>query len=112
VLDVNLPDFSGFELCRRLKADPFTAHIPVIHLSQSSVDDEARVRGLDGGADAYLTDPIHASVLVATVRALLRMREAEDALRQAAVDAERVSELNGRMAVAQSERQVVTALLD
>ncbi len=111
VLDVNLPDTTGFELCRRLKADPQTAHVPVIHLSQSAVDDSSRVRGLEGGADAYLTDPVHGSVLVATVRALLRMRSAEDALRQAADDAQRLLDLNEDLAAARTEIEAVIALL-
>ncbi len=111
VLDVNLPDTTGFELCRRLKATPVTAHVPVIHLSQSAVDDSSRVRGLEGGADAYLTDPVHGSVLVATVRALLRMRKAEDALRQAAEDAQRLLDLNEELAAAHTEVEAVIALL-
>ena len=112
VLDVNLPDMTGFELCHRLKTAPLTSHVPVIHLSQSQVDDNSRVRGLEGGADAYLTDPMHSSVLVATIRALLRMRRAEDRLRQAASDAERLSALGNRMAIARTEDEVITALLD
>jgi serine phosphatase RsbU (regulator of sigma subunit)/DNA-binding response OmpR family regulator len=112
VCDVNLPDTTGFELCRQFKSDPQTAHVPVIHLSQSAVDDSSRVRGLEGGADAYLTDPVHGSVLVATVRALLRMRRAEDALRQTAVDAQRMVDLNSDLAAARSEIEVILALLE
>src|SRR5258708_40128676 len=55
LLDVNLPDISGIEVCRRLKADPATASIPVLMLSASSIRDVDRVRGLEGGADGYLT---------------------------------------------------------
>ena len=112
VCDVNLPDTTGFELCRALKGDPATAHVPVIHLSQSAVDDSSRVRGLEGGADAYLTDPVHGSVLVATVRALLRMRRAEDLLRQAAEDAQRLVDLNTNLAAARTEMEVVLALVE
>jgi serine phosphatase RsbU (regulator of sigma subunit)/DNA-binding response OmpR family regulator len=111
ILDVNLPDTTGFELCRHFKSDPATAHVPVIHLSQSAVDDGSRVRGLEGGADAYLTDPIHGSVLVATVRALLRMRQAEDELRRQNEEADRVVRLNSRLAAASTEAEVVAALL-
>jgi serine phosphatase RsbU (regulator of sigma subunit)/DNA-binding response OmpR family regulator len=111
VLDVNLPDMTGFELCRRVKEDPLTAHVPVIHLTQSAVDDSSRVRGLEGGADAYLTDPVHGSVLLATVRALLRMRRAEDALRLAADDAQRMLDLNQHLAEARTEREILDALL-
>ena len=81
VLDVHLPDINGFEVCRRLKEDERTRHIPVLQRSQSHVDDAARVHGLESGADAYLTEPVDPSVLVATARALLRVRRAENRLR-------------------------------
>src|SRR3954470_4238431 len=82
VLDVNMPDMDGYEVCRRLKADPVTSSIPVLHLSGTFVTADSRVQGLDSGADAYLTDVSEPPVLIATVRALLRMRRAEAALRE------------------------------
>src|SRR4051812_36770706 len=81
ILDVRLPDLSGFEVCRRIKADPVTATIPVLHLSASHVTDEDQVTGLEGGADAYLVQPVEPDVLVATVKALLRLRRAEEKYR-------------------------------
>jgi PAS domain S-box-containing protein len=78
ILDVRLPDLSGFEVCRRIKADPVTAAIPVLHLSASYVTDEDQVTGLEGGADAYLVQPVDPDVLVATAKALLRLRRAEE----------------------------------
>src|SRR5512140_585529 len=54
-LDVQLPDISGFEVCARLKADPATSSIPVVHVTASYADDLSMARGLEGGADAYLT---------------------------------------------------------
>jgi len=83
VLDVNLPDINGFEVCRRIRADPATSSIPVLHLSATYVDDRSRAKGLEEGADAYLTHPVEPPVLVATVRALLRMRRAEAVVRTA-----------------------------
>ena len=50
-LDINLPDMDGFEVCRRLKGDPSTAEIPVLHVSASFVGSGDRARGLEGGAD-------------------------------------------------------------
>ena len=85
VLDVNLPDISGLEVCRRLKANPATASIPVLQTSATFISAERKVQGLESGADGYLTQPIEAPVLAATVRALLRARQAEDNVRQAAV---------------------------
>ena len=74
VLDVNLPDIDGFEVCRRLRAGRDTAHCPIIHLSATFVDDVDKVQGLDAGADGYLTHPVEPPVLIATVNAFLRAR--------------------------------------
>ena len=82
LLDVKLPDVSGFDVARRLKADPSTAAIPLVHLSATSVSTAEQVRGLEGGADAYLTHPIEPRVLVATLDALLRARRAETRYRK------------------------------
>jgi PAS domain S-box-containing protein len=79
ILDVKLPDISGFEVCRRIKSDPTTCAIPVLHISTSFVDLEDKLHGLDGGADGYLTSVAEPLELIATVRALLRARRAEDA---------------------------------
>jgi DNA-binding response OmpR family regulator len=81
VLDVRLPDVSGFEVCRRLRIDPATAQVPVLHLSAHATTAHERASGLDGGADGYLTQPVDEEELIATVRALLRIRRVEGALR-------------------------------
>ncbi|MBP7146928.1 MAG: response regulator [Acidobacteria bacterium] len=83
LLDVNLPDMSGFDICRRLRADPRTASLAILHLSASCVAADDQARGLEHGADGYLTQPVDMAVLVATVRALLRMRQAEEAAQRA-----------------------------
>jgi signal transduction histidine kinase len=83
ILDVRLPDISGLEVCRRLKADPLTAHIPVLQTSATQLSTERKVEGLDSGADAYLAQPIEDLELVAMVRAMLRTRRAEEAERLA-----------------------------
>jgi PAS domain S-box-containing protein len=82
VLDVHLPDIDGFELCRRLRSRASTHRLPVLHLTAAYVTDEDKVRGLDAGADAYLTHPVEPAVLVATVQALVRTRVAEEAMRR------------------------------
>jgi PAS domain S-box-containing protein len=81
VLDINLPDMDGFEVCRTLRRQPETAHIPVVHLSATFVNDIDKVHGLEAGADGYLTHPVEPPVLIATVRAFLRARHAEVAMR-------------------------------
>ncbi|UXH80560.1 hybrid sensor histidine kinase/response regulator [Roseateles amylovorans] len=82
VLDIHLPDIDGFELCRRLRAQASTFRLPVIHLTAAFLTDEDKVRGLDAGADAYLTHPVEPAVLVSTIQALVRTRAAEEAMRR------------------------------
>jgi PAS domain S-box-containing protein len=79
ILDVKLPDIDGFEVCRRIKSIPATSAIPVLHISTTFIDMEDKVHGLDSGADGYLTNVAEPMELIATVRALLRARRAEDA---------------------------------
>ncbi len=96
VLDVNLPDINGFEVCRLIRENPATCRIAVIHLSASFINNEARVHGLESGADGYLTHPVEPPVLIATVNAFLRTR---------LIEAERESLLaSERMARAEAER--------
>jgi signal transduction histidine kinase len=83
VLDVQLPDIDGWSVCRRVKSDPVSASVLVLQVSATFVSEEDTVRALEGGADACLTEPLEPPVLVATVRALLRARRAEEALRDA-----------------------------
>ena len=82
VLDIRLPDLSGFEICAQLKEHPATMATPVLQLSAVYVRDEDKVQGLQSGADSYLTGPVEPPVLLATVRALLRVRQTEAALRE------------------------------
>ena len=82
LLDVKLPDINGFEVCRQIKASPETAAILVLQTSAAAVQSIDRIRGLDGGADSYLIEPIEPAELIAHVRALLRVRRAEGALRE------------------------------
>jgi PAS domain S-box-containing protein len=82
VLDINLPDIDGFEVCRRLRALPQTRQIPVIYLSATFVDDVDKVQGVNAGADGYLTHPVEPPVLLATVRAFLRVQRAEAAVQE------------------------------
>jgi PAS domain S-box-containing protein len=82
LLDVNLPDISGFDVARRLKSSDRTKGIPILQISASFVQMEHRMAGLDAGADAYLVEPVEPGELVANIRALLRMRDAEAGLQQ------------------------------
>ncbi|QYY28015.1 response regulator [Cupriavidus pinatubonensis] len=82
VLDVNLPDIDGFQVCRILRGRPETATIPVVHLSATYMADCDKVRGLDAGASAYLTHPAEPAILVATISSLIRASAAEQSLRE------------------------------
>jgi PAS domain S-box-containing protein len=97
VLDVNLPDIDGFEVCRRLRGFEPLARTPVIHLSATFVRDTDKVQGLQGGADGYLTHPVEPPVLIATVNAFLRAQEADRARRQRDLEFKAIFEraLNG-----------------
>jgi len=84
ILDVKLPDMSGYQVCQRIKSDPLTARVPVLQISASFVSNEIKVQALEGGADGYLTHPIDATVLVATVKSLLRLKQVETISRESA----------------------------
>ena len=84
VLDTDLPGGPGFELANQLKRDPLTVGIPIIHVAPRFTTGEWRAQGLDAGADAFLSRPVEAQELIATVRALLRVRAAEEEVRVAA----------------------------
>lgn len=86
ILDVRLPDIDGLEVCRRIKEQPITSSIPVLHVSASLITPEDRAQALEGGADGYLTEPVEPAVLIASVRALLRMKRAEDEARKSAYE--------------------------
>jgi two-component system, sensor histidine kinase and response regulator len=86
LLDVNLPDMSGFEVCKRIRATPTIAGTTVVYISASSSQSRHQVYGLDSGADTYMVEPVEPEVLVATVKAFLRARHAENALRRSNED--------------------------
>jgi DNA-binding response OmpR family regulator len=72
LLDVNLPDIDGHEVCRRLKVDEHSRDTPIIMLTGEARALEQRVRGLELGADDYLFKPISPKVLIARIRAVLQ----------------------------------------
>ncbi|WP_439925114.1 PleD family two-component system response regulator [Nitrobacter sp. JJSN] len=84
LLDVMMPDMDGFEVCRRLKASPATHYIPVVMVTALDSPSD-RVRGLEAGADDFLTKPVSDVVLIARVRSLTRLKMMTDELRLRAV---------------------------
>ncbi|CAN5353616.1 PleD family two-component system response regulator [soil metagenome] len=81
LLDVMMPGMDGFEVCKRLKADPETRHIPVV-LVTALDGRQDRIRGLEAGADDFLTKPLDDVVLFARVRSLVRLKLIMDELRE------------------------------
>jgi len=81
LLDIVMPNLDGFEVCKKLKEDESTKHIPVVMLTAIKTDSESRVRGLETGADAFLHKPIDPPELSAQIKVMLRIKAAEDKLR-------------------------------
>ncbi len=90
LLDLMMPEMDGFEVCKQLKASEITKTIPVIMLTGMKVDAVDRVKGLDAGADSFLTKPVEAIELVAQVNVMLRIKTVEDLLRKEKDQLERI----------------------
>lgn len=82
ILDIMMPEVNGFDVCKILKEDSTTKHIPIIFLSAYVKDSEGIIKGLDLGADAFLEKPIEPAELAAQVRVMLRIKKAEDNLKK------------------------------
>src|SRR3954471_6308428 len=84
LLDIMMPDMDGFEVCRQLKKNPSTHHIPVVIVTALDQPSD-RLRGLNAGADDFLTKPVSDVALIARVRSLARLKMMTDELRMRAV---------------------------
>ncbi|HEY7641051.1 MAG TPA: histidine kinase dimerization/phosphoacceptor domain -containing protein [Steroidobacteraceae bacterium] len=82
IVDINLPDISGVEVCRRIKTDPSTASTMVLQMSATNIAVTDRVNSLAAGADSFLVEPVEPEELEAVSRALLRLHRSEAALRR------------------------------
>src|SRR6202045_2000189 len=89
LLDVMMPEMDGFEVCRRLKGNPATHHIPVVMVTPLD-QPSGRVRGLEAGADDFLTKPVSDIALIARVRSLVRLKMMTDELRMRAVTSKEI----------------------
>jgi adenylate cyclase len=78
LLDVMMPGMNGYEVCQAIRADPATAILPVVLVT--ALDPQERVKGLQAGADDFLTKPVNQPELLARVRSLLRIKELYDRL--------------------------------
>ena len=97
LLDVMMPGMDGFEVCRRLKDDPVTRHIPVVLVTALDGRNE-RIEGLEAGADEFLNKPIDDVMLFARVRSLTRLKTVIDELRQRETSARRIGVIAGAAA--------------
>ena len=100
LLDVMMPDMDGFEVCRALKSNPVTHHIPVVIVTALDQPSD-RVRGLEAGADDFLTKPVTDVALVSRVRSLARLKMVTDELRMRAVTSKEIG-------IQSPEREAVT----
>jgi len=89
LLDVMMPDMDGFDVCRKLKANPATHHIPVVMVTALDQPSD-RVKGLEAGADDFLTKPVTDVALVSRVRSLARLKMVTDELRMRAHTAKEI----------------------
>lgn len=89
LLDIMMPGMDGFEVCERLKANPKTAHIPVVMVTALDQPSD-RVRGLKAGADDFLTKPVNDLQLIARVKSLVRLKAVSDELRARAETARQI----------------------
>jgi two-component system cell cycle response regulator len=112
LLDVMMPDMDGFEVCRRLKSNPATHHIPVVMVTALDQPSD-RVAGLDAGADDFLTKPVSDIALIARVRSLTRLKMMTDELRMRAVTSKEIGiEGPEREAVAETGRNGRILIVD
>lgn len=90
LLDVMMPEMDGFEVCRRLKADPRTHHLPVLMVTALDQPSD-RVQGLDAGADDFLSKPVDDTQLMARVKSLVRLKSLTDELRARALTGQQIA---------------------
>ena len=112
LLDVMMPDMDGFEVCRRLKSNPATHHIPVVMVTALDQPSD-RVRGLEAGADDFLTKPVADVALISRVRQLARLKMVTDELRMRALTTKEIGiQSPEREAVAETGRNGRILIVD
>src|SRR5512139_331025 len=112
LLDVMMPDMDGFEVCRRLKTNPVTHHLPVVMVTALDQPSD-RIKGLEAGADDFLTKPVSDVALISRVRSLSRLKMMTDELRMRALTSREIGiQSPEREAVADSGRKGRILIID
>jgi len=93
LLDIIMPGMDGYEVCKHLKANESTKHIPVIMITAIKTDSESRIVGLETGADAFLSKPIDPAEFIAQVNVMLRIKASEDILKQEKASVEQIVQI-------------------
>lgn len=110
LLDVMMPEMDGFEVCRRIKNNPQTAHIPVVMVT-ALTDNSDRVNGLEAGADDFLTKPVNDIALMARVRSLVRLKMTVDEWRARESTATTLGVINDEAATGDEHKEPANILV-
>ncbi|MCP4750503.1 MAG: PAS domain S-box protein [Proteobacteria bacterium] len=97
LLDIQMPEMNGIEMCRMLKTDPRTVDIPVILITGYEKSPELIVKGLEAGANDFISKPVDNMELVVRIKAMLRIKRTEDELRGKIIEVQRALEENARI---------------
>jgi PAS domain S-box-containing protein len=90
LLDIYMPEMDGFEVCKKLKSNKLTKPIPIIMLTAIKTDQASKLKGLELGADAFLTKPLDESEIVSQIKVMLRIKAAENDLREKNIKLEKI----------------------
>ena len=104
ILDMQMPELNGIELCRKVKENEATSHIPIILITSHSTTSKLRIEGLSAGADDFISRPIDNTELVARIKVLMRIKRVEDELRSVNLNLDRTVQKKTQELINSEER--------